>query len=100
MEEFTQRVITLIQGIPEGKVSSYGRIAAMAGTSGGARQVARILHSSSRKQNLPWHRVVNSSGGISLPGDAGLIQRGLLESEGVEFTETGKVKLSLFLWKP
>jgi len=100
MEEFTLRVITLIGQIPKGKVSSYGRIARMAGTAGGARQVARILHSSSRKQNLPWHRVVNSSGGISLPGDAGLIQRGLLESEGVQFTETGRVKLGQFLWNP
>jgi len=100
MEEFTLRVIALIKEIPAGKVSSYGRIAALAGAPRGARQVARILHSSSRKQNLPWHRVVNSSGGISLPGDSGLIQRGLLESEGIAFTKAGRVNLSLFLWSP
>ncbi len=100
MEEFTMRVIEVIKGIPRGKVSSYGRIAALAGAPRGARQVARILHSSSRKQGLPWHRVVNSSGGISLPGDAGQIQRGLLEGEGVEFNAAGRVILGRHLWQP
>ncbi|MDC7232301.1 MAG: MGMT family protein [Spirochaetales bacterium] len=99
MEEFSLRVIEIIRSIPEGKVSSYGRIAVLAGAPRGARQVARLLHSSSRKHNMPWHRVVNSSGGISLEGDAGQIQRGLLEAEGVEFTTSGKVKLSAHLWE-
>lgn len=100
MEEFSERVIALIKKIPSGRVSSYGRIAQMAGAPRGARQVARLLHSSSRKHNLPWHRVVGSSGGISLPDDAGSLQRALLESEGVEFTAGGNVILSRFLWQP
>jgi methylated-DNA-protein-cysteine methyltransferase related protein len=99
MEEFSLRVIEIIKNIPPGKVCSYGRIAAMAGAPRGARQVARLLHSSSRKHNMPWHRVVNSLGGISLDGDAGLIQRGLLEAEEVEFTASGKVRLSTHLWE-
>lgn len=99
MEEFSLRVIEIIKNIPPGKVCSYGRIAAMAGTPRGARQVARLLHSSSRKHNMPWYRVVNSTGGISLNGDPGLIQRGLLEAENVEFTASGKVRLSTHLWE-
>lgn len=99
MEDFSLHVIEIIKNIPPGKVCSYGRIAHMAGAPRGARQVARLLHSSSRKHSMPWHRVVNSSGGISLEGDAGQIQRGLLEAEGVEFTASGKVRLSKHLWE-
>lgn len=98
MEEFSLRVIEIIKSIPPGKVCSYGRIATLAGTPRGARQVARLLHSSSKKHNMPWHRVVNSTGGISLDGDAGLIQRALLEAENVEFTASGKVRLNTHLW--
>lgn len=79
-------------------VCSYGRIAVLAGAPRGARQVARLLHSSSGKQGLPWHRVINASGGISLPGDAGLLQQKLLESEGVSFGPTGRVSLADYLW--
>lgn len=99
MEEFSLRVIEIIKKIPPGKVCTYGRIAALAGAPRGARQVARLLHSSSRKQKMPWHRVVNASGGISLQGDAALIQRGLLEAEGVVFSQSGKVRLSAHLWE-
>ena len=56
MEAFTRRVIEVIQSIPEGKVCTYGRIAAMAGQPNGARQVTRIIHAMSRKHNLPGHR--------------------------------------------
>jgi methylated-DNA-protein-cysteine methyltransferase-like protein len=100
MTDFSLRVISLITQIPQGKISTYGRIAAMAGAPRGARQVSRLLHSSSRKQNLPWHIVVNATGGIALSGDAGELQRAMLESEGVDFSNTGKVLLSRFLWKP
>ena len=64
--KFTELVIDIIKSIPEGKVTSYGRIAGMAGALSGARQVARILHSMSEKHGLPWHRVVGADGGISL----------------------------------
>lgn len=63
---FYQRVGCIIRRIPEGKVATYGQIAALAGNHRAARQVAWILHSSSKKENLPWHRVVNSQEGISL----------------------------------
>ncbi len=66
----------------------------------GARQVARLLHSSSGTQRLPWHRVINVAGGISLPsGSGGELQRALLEKEGVVFVR-GKVNLKRYAWRP
>ena len=95
---FTRRVIDIIRSIPEGKVLTYGAVAAMAGNPRGARQVSRILHSSSDAYDLPWHRVVNAKGSISLgPGRGGEIQRGLLEKEGVAFNEHGFIDLSVHL---
>ncbi|MHA1457965.1 MAG: MGMT family protein [Promethearchaeota archaeon] len=58
--EFTQEVIKIIKNIPKGKVLTYGMIAKLAGNPRAARQVSWILHSSSKKYDLPWHRVINS----------------------------------------
>lgn len=85
MTAFTQRVIAIIQSIPEGKVMTYGQIAALAGSPRAARQVVRVLHSLSRKHQLPWHRVINAKGEIALQDEeAKSIQIFSLESEGVE----------------
>ena len=65
MQYFTEQVISIISRIPRGRVTTYGLIAVAAGNHCGARQVARILHSSSDKYKLPWHRVVNVKGEIS-----------------------------------
>ncbi len=83
MTEFTKEVIEIIQSIPKGKVMTYGQIAVCAGNPRGARQVSRILHSMSEKNNLPWHRVINSKGGISLTGEPGFIQAQMLSQEGI-----------------
>jgi methylated-DNA-protein-cysteine methyltransferase related protein len=100
MEELSLRIVTLIRRIPRGKVASYGQIAAMAGDPRGARRVARLLHSSSRKRRLPWHRVINSRGGVSLPPGGGYeLQRSLLEAEGVVFRRN-RVDLTRFGWRP
>lgn len=97
---FTQRVIDLISRIPEGKVVTYGILASYAGNRSGARQVARILHSSSEKYDLPWHRVINREGKISLPPGRGFErQKALLEEEGVVFIN-GRVDLERYLWHP
>lgn len=98
-KSFYQRVIDVIKIIPEGKVSTYGQIASYAGNSRAARQVSYILHSSSRKENLPWHRVVNSKGRISLKPNHGYeLQKRLLEREGIEFNEDDCINLKHFLW--
>lgn len=100
-ESFTDTVKMIIKKIPKGKVASYGQIAAMAGNPRAARQVVRILHSSSRKDKLPWHRVINSKGGISLkPGNGYELQKSLLEKEGVKFGLHDIVDLDRFLWSP
>nr|WP_320013781.1 MGMT family protein [uncultured Desulfobacter sp.] len=99
MEEFTQKVVEIIKSIPEGRVSTYGTIALMAGHSNGARQVTRIIHSMSRKHNLPWHRIINAKGLISLPKSRGYEeQKALLQGEGVHFDEKDRVDLIKFLW--
>ncbi len=98
---FTSAAIELIRAIPEGKVCTYGRIAEHAGDPRGARQVVRILHSCAEKEQLPWHRVVNREGRIALrPMEGYETQRALLEHEGVEFDELGRIDLNRFLWEP
>lgn len=94
MEAFTERVIKIIKDIPEGKVMTYGQIAKLAGSPMGARQVVRILHSMSKKYNLPWHRVINSKGEIGLTEDESYnIQKLFLQSEGVEIINRSKINL-------
>ena len=98
---FTQRVIDVILAIPVGTVATYGQVAALAGNRRAARQVSRVLHSSSRKNGLPWHRVVNREGRISLPeGRGGHRQRTRLEAEGVRFDAAGRIDLPAFQWRP
>ena len=98
---FTDRVKRLIAGIPRGKVATYGQIAACAGNHRAARQVAWVLHSSSTKDKLPWHRVINSAGGISVPSGGGFEeQRLLLEAEGIVVDQKGRVDLKIYLWNP
>jgi len=96
---FTKTVIHIIKHIPKGKVLTYGRIAKLAGSPRAARQVSWILHSSSRKYKLPWHRVISSNGTISLKSiDSKSIQKHLLQQEGVKFSNDLKVDLNQYLW--
>jgi methylated-DNA-protein-cysteine methyltransferase-like protein len=98
---FTTSVKKLISRIPEGSITTYGIIAACAGNPRAARQVARILHTSSQKEALPWHRVVNRKGQISLKRLNGYeIQKQLLENEGVVFGKNDTIDLDIFLWVP
>jgi len=101
MQPFTAQVIQIISSIPEGKVMTYGQIAKEAGNPRAARQVVRILHSMSRKYQLPWHRVVNSRGEIALQDDEGAsLQRMLLEAEGVYIGLKGGIDLDHYLHQP
>lgn len=98
-QPFTERVIKLIKQIPAGKVATYGQIAIYAGNPRASRQIAWVLHSSSKKDNLPWHRVINSKGRISLPKDRGYdLQKKLLEMEGVVFKENDFIDLDKYIW--
>lgn len=96
MLDFTSRVIDVIRNIPPGRVLAYGEVAELAGNKMGARQVTRLLHTLTDKYNLPWHRVVGKGGAILLKGDQGDLQRALLEAEGVDFDEKGRVDVNRF----
>lgn len=98
---FHARVKALIKKIPRGKVATYGQLAALAGNPRGARQVAWVLNSSSDKDKLPWQRVINSAGTISLPRLEGYeVQRALLEKEGVKFGLREQIDLTRYQWQP
>jgi methylated-DNA-protein-cysteine methyltransferase-like protein len=101
MKPFTSIVKNLIRQIPEGRVCTYGIIAACAGNPRAARQVARILHSCSKKDGLPWQRVVNRNGKISLKPSGGYeVQKQLLEAEGIVFGSKDIINFEMSLWMP
>lgn len=80
-----ERIWRVVADIPRGRVASYGQVAELAGLPGGARRVGRCLSRLPAETRLPWHRVVNAAGRISLPGAAGHRQRRRLLDEGVTF---------------
>jgi len=99
--EFEDRVKSVIKAIPRGKVATYAQVAALAGNHRAARQVVRVLHASSDKDRLPWHRVINSRGGISLGRGRGFEeQRRRLLEEGVCVSRSGRICLEEFQWEP
>lgn len=101
MTPFTKQVVAIIAAIPEGKVMTYGQIAACAGSPRAARQVVRILHSMSRKERLPWHRVVNAKGHIAINDEESrMMQETELVSEGVDFQLDGSIDLQRFGHEP
>ncbi|MEI6891344.1 MAG: MGMT family protein [Pontiella sp.] len=101
MQAFTQEIIDVLRDLPEGKVSSYGRLAKQAGHPRAARQVVRVLHTYGEKENLPWWRVVNAAGHIVLPPGNGFEeQTDRLDAEGIRVSPHGKIDLQRYLWKP
>ena len=93
---FKASVLALVARIPRGRVATYGQLAALAGKPRSARAVGQVM---SRADGVPWHRVVNSQGGISRRSRmTGMVtQRIRLEQEGVVFRR-GRVVLSRFRW--
>lgn len=103
MTPFQTAVHAIVARIPEGQVTSYGAVAAMAGQPRAARGVGWILNRLDEETDLPWWRVVNGRGGLStykLPGPAGHLQRDLLQAEGVFFDKKGQVSDDEFWWRP
>ncbi len=103
MSRFQDAVLRTVARIPEGKVTSYGAVAAMAGQPRAARGVGWILNRLKPGTDLPWWRVVNREGGLStlkLPTGAGPLQRARLEQEGVRFDSEGRVSEDRFWWRP
>lgn len=100
-KNFYQKVIELIKKVPHGKVTTYGTIATMAGSPRSARIVGGILHAMTEKEDLPWQRIINRDGYLSIKSgliDLKKLQRQLLEEEGVEVSDEFVVDLNRFGW--
>lgn len=87
--------------VPEGHVVTYGQLAALAGLGRAARWVGSQLSKLPADSRLPWHRVINQAGRISLPAgsEAWLEQCQRLRSEGVE-VNNGRIALRRYQWRP
>jgi methylated-DNA-protein-cysteine methyltransferase-like protein len=97
MNDVATRIYAAIVAIPPGRVASYGAIAARAGLPGRARLVGRLLGEVPEGMELPWYRVLRSSGLIAMPpGSRGFREQSRrLRAEGVE-VKNGRVPLSRF----
>lgn len=97
-----QRIYATVRRVPRGRVATYGQIARVAGIGRHARQVGYALHRLRPGTTVPWHRVINAKGEISLrrASGAATTQRILLEKEGVRFDFRGRVSLKQFGWRP
>jgi methylated-DNA-protein-cysteine methyltransferase-like protein len=105
---YFELVWELARQIPPGKVSTYGRIAdfipppkgmsVQAYRARGARMVGGAM--AACPEDVPWQRVINSQGKVSLrQGEGGELQRVLLEEEGIEFDDKDRVDLKVYLWE-
>ena len=97
---FTRAVYRWVRCIPEGQVASYGDIAALAGSPRAARGVGAALNALLPETEVPWWRVVNRHGELSIPAELGLraLQRTLLEDEGVGFDGDGRLDMEHHRW--
>lgn len=100
-EGFFNTVHRMVRRIPRGRVTTYGHIAALCGKPRAARTVGWALHALPAGTDVPWQRVINARGGISIAkvGLPPALQRALLEAEGVEFTPDGMVDLRRWGWR-
>lgn len=95
-----RRIYALVRQVPPGRVTTYGRIARQAGCT--ARTVGFAMSALPAGHDVPWQRVVNGKGEVSprRTGDGDLIQRLLLEGEGVRFDPRGRIDLLRYGWEP
>ncbi len=109
MTPFTRSVYAVVAAIPSGRVTSYGAVATILSTRPGLRAgprapraVGGALSAIPDELDLPWWRVISSSGRISTSSihHTAQIQRALLEDEGVRFTETGRIDWDRYEWNP
>ncbi len=100
--DFSARVWAMVRLVPYGRVVSYGGVAALLGQPRAARGVGGALAALHDDSDVPWWRVINRNGEISIKGPihGAAIQRMLLEREGVRFGPTGRVDWSVFGWTP
>jgi methylated-DNA-protein-cysteine methyltransferase-like protein len=97
---FFDRVYATVRLIPPGKVATYGQVAAIVSHRQAARTVGWALRALHEGTDVPWHRVINAQGRISLSNreHGAEIQRALLEREGVRFDAQNRIDLSRYQW--
>ncbi len=103
MSEFKEKVIQFVRLVPYGKVVSYGQVAAYVGVPRGARHVGWILRGIENSVGLPWWRVVNNTGRISIDGNLNsdkYLQRKLLEAEGIVVLESFRLDINTYRFIP
>ena len=100
MDQFLIQIFAVIHQIPFGKVTTYGEVAKMAGYPGYARHVGKALSHLPNDSKLPWFRVINSQGRISLQGQDLDRQRQALMAEGITVSPDGKIALRQYQWQP
>ncbi|EKM0364203.1 MGMT family protein [Cronobacter turicensis] len=98
-DTFPQRVYQIVAAIPQGCVTTYGEVARLAGSPRAARQVGGVLKRLPEGSKLPWHRVVNRRGEISLTGPDLQRQRQALLAEGVQVSGKGEINLARYGWR-
>jgi methylated-DNA-protein-cysteine methyltransferase-like protein len=99
MNPFYHRIYRIVRHIPKGRVATYGVVARLAGRPGAARTVGWALSALPQDNDVPWWRVINAAGRISLASDhSAVLQRALLLREGVKFAPGGAVSLGSFGW--
>ncbi|HAH12089.1 MAG TPA: methyltransferase [Pantoea agglomerans] len=98
-DTFQQRIWQIVAAIPAGRVTTYGDVALLAGSPRAARQVGGVLSRLPEGTTLPWHRVVNRHGTISLQGDRLLRQPDALEADGIELSDDGQLDLEAYRWR-
>jgi methylated-DNA-protein-cysteine methyltransferase-like protein len=98
--DLDEKIYAVVRQIPRGRVAAYGWISERAGLVRGARRVGRALRALPASRRIPWHRVVNAQGRISLPGGstAAQKQRRLLSAEGIVF-KNHRIDLKRFGWR-
>lgn len=100
MNPFYHRIYRVVRNIPRGRVTAYGVVARLAGRPGAARTVGWALSALPNDEEVPWWRVINAAGRISLSTHrhGAVLQRALLLGEGVRFGPGGMVPLSVYGW--
>src|SRR5690349_20094152 len=101
MSRFKDAVIRVVQSVPRGSVVSYGQVALYVGVPRAARQVGWILRGIEEEFDLPWWRVINNAGRISIKGNkynTPDLQKKLLESDGVEVDEDFTLDIQKYRW--
>lgn len=98
--DINHRIWQVVALIPKGKVATYGDVARQAGLPGAARRVGMALRGLPEDTSIPWHRVINAQGKISLPAGSAsrYTQRERLEAEGVVFRHNSSISLREFRW--